>query len=77
MFVQKIEEINAVFDDEAILKLIQKTVESDFYEIKYEKFELVNTEFTTNEDGKPLLKLKYQRIVKTVDKNAKEETDDS
>ena len=77
MFVQKIEEINAVFNDEAILNLIQKALESDFYEIKYEKFELVNAEFTTTEEGKPVVKIKYQKIVRTVDKNEEKENDDN
>ena len=75
MFLQQIQEINAVFDEEAILKLIQKAVEAEFYEVKYEKYELVNSEFVNTEDGKPLVKVKYQKVLKTIDKNAKEETD--
>ena len=75
MFLQQIQEINAVFDEEAILSLIQKAIETEFYEIKYEKYELVNAEFTNNEDGKPLVKAKFQKVLKTIDRNDKEETD--
>jgi hypothetical protein len=64
-----------VFDEEAILKLIQKAVEAEFYEITYDKYQLINAEFVNTEDGKPLVKVKYQKILKTIDKNAKEETD--
>jgi hypothetical protein len=74
MFLQQIQEINAVFDEETILSLIHKAVESEFYEIKYEKYELINAEFVNTEDGKPLVKVKYQKILKTIDKNVKEET---
>jgi hypothetical protein len=73
MFLQHIQEVNVVFDETSILKLIQKEIEDRYYEVKYNSYALVNAEFTNTEDGKPLVKVKYQKIVTTINPDNKDE----
>ena len=73
MFLQHTQDIKVVFDEDAIIELIKKHVENVYYETKYGSFQLISSEVEITDDRKPLIKLRYQKIEKTIDNTKKVE----
>lgn len=76
MFLQHTQDIKVVFDEDAIIELLKKHVENVYYEAKYGSFELISSEIEITDDKKPVVKLRYQKLEKTIDSTKKDESDE-
>ena len=75
MFLQHTQDIKVIFDEESILDLVRKHVEQTYYETKYSGYQLISSEVEITDEHKPLIKLRYQKIEKTIDNTKKKEDD--
>jgi hypothetical protein len=76
MFLQHTQDIKVVFDEESILDLVKKHIESVYYETRYGSYQLISSEVEITDERKPLIKLRYQKIEKTIDDTKKDKADD-
>ncbi len=76
MFLQHTQDVKVVFDEESLFKILKQHILTEYYEVKYSDFELISTDFEITEDRKPIVKLRFQKIVKTIEpKKEKEDAD--
>ncbi len=76
MFLQHTQDVKVVFDEESLIKILKKHIESEYYEVRYSGYQLISTDIEISEDRKPLIKFRYQKIVQTLDPKKDDEDAD-
>lgn len=75
MFLQHTQDIKVVFDEESVIDILTKHIENVYYETRYGKYEPLSSEVLINDENKLVIKLRYQKIEKTIDYKKDDEND--